>query len=35
MCCIRYMPMKRANVHADPEDLALIKEAAARRRPAP
>lgn len=26
-----YMSMKRTNVYADPEDLALIKEAAARR----
>lgn len=25
-----YMPMKRTNVYADPEDLAIIKEAAAR-----
>ncbi|HET7387224.1 MAG TPA: CopG family transcriptional regulator [Nocardioidaceae bacterium] len=25
------MPMKRTNVYADPEDLALIKQAAARR----
>lgn len=27
----RYMPMKRTNIHADPEGLAIIKEAAARR----
>lgn len=26
-----YMSMKRTNVYADPEDLAIIKEAAARR----
>lgn len=27
----RYMSMKRTNVYADPEDLAIIKEAAKRR----
>lgn len=27
----RYMSMKRTNVYADPEDLSIIKEAAARR----
>lgn len=27
----RYMSMKRTNVYADPEDLAIIKEAARRR----
>lgn len=27
----RYMPLRRTNVYADSEDLALIKEAAARR----
>lgn len=31
MCYRWYMPMKRTNVYADPEDLAIIKEAAKRR----
>lgn len=31
MCYCWYMPMKRTNVYADPEDLAIIKEAAKRR----
>lgn len=31
MCYRRYMSLKRTNVYADPADLALIKEAAAKR----
>lgn len=31
MCYRWYMSMKRTNVYADPEDLAIIKEAAKRR----
>lgn len=31
MCYSWYMSMKRTNVYADPEDLAIIKEAAKRR----
>lgn len=31
MCYAWYMSMKRTNVYADPEDLAIIKEAARRR----
>ena len=31
MCYHWYMSMKRTNVYADPEDLAIIKEAAKRR----
>lgn len=31
MCYAWYMSMKRTNVYADPEDLAIIKEAAKRR----
>lgn len=31
MCYRWYMSMKRTNVYADPEDLAIIKEAARRR----